>query len=297
VQGHRGARGLKPEETLPGFEIALDLGVTTLELDLHFTADNQVVVWHDAEIDDSKCGLAAGAPADLPDPDDPLVPQEQLMVRSLTREQLSWYRCDRNPDAARYPDQEATPTALAGGDWRIITLDELFDFVEAYAASSDKTSVQRLTAADVRFNIETKRKPDRPEAIGDGFDGSTAGPFELAILAIVEERSLADRVVIQSFDHRSLWAIAVIEPGIELAALSTRQNVDHADLAARGASIWSPNQEAVNADTLARAHAAGMDVIPWTVNEPEDMEALIALGVDGIITDRPDILLELLTAE
>jgi glycerophosphoryl diester phosphodiesterase len=254
------------------------------------------VVWHDAEIDNAKCGLADGAPPDLPDPDNPLIPDEQLMVRNLTSEDLSWYRCDRNPDAARYPDQDATPTALAGDDWSIITLDALFDFVAAYAESPQKSEAQRAAASVVRFNIETKRKPDRPETIGDGFDGSTAGPFELAILAIVTDRAVTDRVVIQSFDHRSLWAIASINPAIELAALSTTEAVDYEDLASRGASIWSPNQNAVNADTLTRAHAAGLDVIPWTVNDRKDMEGLIALGVDGIITDRPDILVDLMGA-
>ena len=216
------------------------------------------------------------------------------MIRNLTGENLSWYRCDRNPDPARYPDQNAAATALAGDDWSIVTLDGLFDFVSNYAASAQKTEEQRLAASVVRFNIETKRKPDQPGTIGDGFDGSAAGPFELAILGIIGDRGIGERVVIQSFDHRSLWAVAAIEPDIELAALSIRGAVDYADLASRGASIWSPNQDAVNADTLARAHAAGLDVIPWTVNDPKDMEALIALGVDGIITDRPDVLVELI---
>jgi glycerophosphoryl diester phosphodiesterase len=81
---------------------------------------------------------------------------------------------------------------------------------------------------------------------------------------------------------------------IRLAALSVRDSVDPADLAARGASIWSPNQDAVNRDSVEQAHAAGLEVIPWTVNDPTDMADLIALGVDGLITDRPDLLLELL---
>ena len=295
IQGHRGARGLKPENTLPGFEAALDLGVTTLELDLHFSADDRVMVWHDAAVDPDKCGLAAGAPADVPDPDDPLVPDEQLMVRNLTSDQLGWYRCDRNPDERRYPEQKATGTAIAGDDWRIVTLDELFDFVARYAASDLKTAEQRTAAESVLFNIETKRKPDRPATIGDGFDGETAGPFEQTVVALITERDLVDRVILQSFDHRSLWAAQALEPQLKLAALSVRERVDHAGLAAQGASIWSPNQDAVNADTLAQAREAGLEVIPWTVNDRDDMAALIRLGVDGIITDRPDTLLDVVS--
>ncbi len=295
VQGHRGARGLKPENTLPAFEAALDLGVSTLELDLHFTADGEVVVWHDATIDREKCGLAAGAPDDVPDPDDVLVPDGGRMIASLDLAQLRGYRCDRNPSPATYPDQDADPTTLAGDDYGIVTLAELFDFVAAYASDPAKTEQQRDTAAQVAFNVETKRKPNAPETIGDGFDGETAGPFELAILADVGERGLTDRVVIQSFDHRSLWAVHAEDPSIRLAALSVRDPVDAADLASRGAAIWSPNLDAVNRDSLDAAHDAGLEVIPWTVNDRTDMIGLIELGVDGLITDRPDILLDLLS--
>lgn len=295
VQGHRGARGLKPENTLPAFEIALDLGVSTLELDLHFTADGQVVIWHDATVDKAKCGLVADAPAGAPDPDDVLAPEDDRLLAGLDRAQLEWYRCDRNPSTAKYPDQNADPTALAGDDYRIVTLGELFDFVDRYAESSDKTEAQRATATEVAFNIETKRKPDRPETIGDGFDGASAGAFELAILSEVTGRGLTERVVVQSFDHRSLWAIHAENAAVGLAALSVREGVDHADLAERGASIWSPNQDAVNRDSVDQAHAAGLEVMPWTVNDPSDMTRLIALGVDGLITDRPDLLLDLLS--
>lgn len=297
VQGHRGSRGLKPENTLPAFETALDLGVSTLELDLHFTADGQVVVWHDPIIDKEKCRLVDDAPPDIPDPDDVLAPDEDRLIARLNRAELEWYRCDRNPSEAKYPEQSAEPTALAGDDYRIVTLGELFDFVDVYATDAGKTADQRSTAVAVEFNIETKRKPDNPETIGDGFDGDNAGPFELAILTEIVERGLIDRVVIQSFDHRSLWAVRSENETIRLAALSVRDRVDAADLAARGASIWSPNLDAVNRDSVEQAHDAGLEVIPWTVNDRTDMADLIALGVDGLITDRPDLLLDLLRAQ
>lgn len=293
VQGHRGARGLKPENTLPAFETALDLGVSTLELDLHFTADGEVVVWHDAAIDGEKCGLAPDAPSDVPDPDDVLVPEQDLFIAGLTRAQLAGYECNRNPSASSYPDQTKGATPLAGADYKIVTLGELFDFVAAYAESTEKTDEQRAAAARVMFNVETKRKPDQPETIGDGFDGIRAGPFELAILADVADRALGSRVIVQSFDHRSLWAVHAENPDLTLAALSSRDPIDLEDVAARGASIWSPNRQVLDRDSLERAHDAGLEVIPWTVNDPAEMADLIALGVDGLITDRPDLLLDL----
>ncbi len=291
IQGHRGARGLQPENTLPAFETALDLGVTTLEFDLHFTADGEVVVWHDPVIDDSKCGLTPGA--DGPDPDDPLVPDEDLMISNLSVGDLANFVCDRNPDLARFPDQRASPTTLAGDDYRITTLGAVFDFVDAYAQDESKSSEQRSLAAAVVFNIETKRKPDNPSTIGDDFDGTTAGAFEVAIVEIVAERGLGERVVVQSFDHRSLWAIQSVDPSIRLAALTTRQAPDLAEYARRGASIWSPNQADVTAERIDEAHDLGLLVIPWTINEVDDMKKLIELGVDGLITDRPDLALSL----
>ena len=296
VQGHRGARGLKPENTLPAFETALDLGVTTLELDLHLTADGVVVIRHDPEIGKDKCGLDPEAQIDAPDPDSLIVQGSKLMISNLTFEQVKAYRCDRNPDPDEFPKQDSDPTTLAGDDYRIVSLSELFDFVEAYSQSDNKSEAQRENASLVQFNVETKRKPDIPKLINDGFDGVNPGPFEIAILELVKERGLASRVIIQSFDHRSLWAIRSID-NIRLAALIwpgfPAESVEPAGLAAKGANIWSPSATIVTPSLLDQAHEAGMTVIPWTVNEPEDMRRLIEMGVDGLISDRPDLLLNL----
>lgn len=289
LQGHRGARGLRPENTLPAFETALDLRVATLEADLHFTADGRVVVWHDPVIDPSKCGVASTSPAGLPDPDDPETEASALAVRALTAEQLAGYRCDRNPDPGRFPQQNSAATDVAGDDYRIVTLDELFTFVSAYAAAPDKSPEQRANAEGVLFNLETKRVADDPSTIDDGFDGTQAGPFELAVLDVVAAAGTTDRVTVQSFDHRSLWAVAATGADVGLAALSSRNLPDFSDLAARGATVWSPNAALVSPASLGNAHAAALLVIPWTVNDRDDMQQLLDLGVDGIITDRPDL--------
>ncbi|NNF55547.1 MAG: hypothetical protein HKN03_14025 [Acidimicrobiales bacterium] len=292
VQGHRGARGLRPENTLPAFETALDLGVTTLELDLHFTADGQVVVWHDPVIEADKCGLSNGAPPTVPDPDDPAEHEHRAIAR-MTVEQFRWFQCDRNPDQDAYPGQRAEASELAGYDYRVVTLAEVFEFVRNYAESDLKTATQRENASRIGFNVETKRRPDDPSTIGDGFDGVNAGPFELALLDLIGRFALADRVTVQSFDPRSLRAVHAVDPDIRLAALtfaSTRLD----DLVTGGATVWSPQAATLSAQRIADAHDIGLEVIPWTVNDPAEMDELIAWGVDGIITDRPDLLLETL---
>jgi len=283
VEGHRGARGLKPENTLPGFETALDVGVTTLELDLHFLADGQVVVWHDKSLGSDKCRFA-----DQVDPNREF-PQEGVPIASLTEADLKDYECDLNPDPRRFPNQENSPTQIYGHQYQPITLAAVFDLVDAYVTSPTKTGEQRAGAAVVQFNIETKRDPADPASIGDGFDGVNPGPFELAVLAVVAAADMADRVVIQSFDHRSLWAIRSVDADIRLAALTVNEAPDLAAYAAGGASIWSPNFRAISPELIAEAHAEGLLVIPWTVNDREDMLAVIAQGADGLITDRPDI--------
>ncbi|MCA9955719.1 MAG: hypothetical protein KC434_13410 [Anaerolineales bacterium] len=291
AEGHRGTRGLRPENTLPAFETALDLGVTTLELDLHFTQDGQVVVWHDPILDDTKCRLPDN-PSD-PDAPDPRNPLRRIFISQQPLSVVQSYICDLNPDEDRFPEQTAVSTPLAGNDYRIITLAELFDFVDAYANSELKTEAQRNNAATVQFNIETKRESDHPEYIDDGFTGGEAGPFELAILEIVNGRSLTDRVIIQSFDHRSLRTIRAIDSQIRLAALTTGGEAKLDVYAAYKFNVWSPNQKDVTAELVNKAHEEGLVVIPWTVNETADMQRLIDWGVDGIISDRPDLLLNL----
>ena len=293
VQGHRGARGLRPENTLPGFEVALDLGVTTLELDLHFSADGEIVIWHDPVVGPDKCGLRDGAPLDVPDPDDPRTHADRA-IANLTADQLSWFQCDRNPNPNDFPEQVQEATELAGDDYRIVTLAGLFEFVERYRESRNKSETQRAGAAAVRFNLETKRRPDDPGTIGDGFNGVEAGPFELTLLDLVSRFDLEDRIIVQSFDHRSLWAVHSASPNLTLAALTPDRFTDLTALAASGSSIWSPRYSSLQSEDVEEAHQLGLRVIPWTVNDSAGFADMISMGVDGIITDRPDLLNALL---
>jgi glycerophosphoryl diester phosphodiesterase len=267
---------------LPAFEYALDLEVTTLELDLHLTQDGVVVVTHDDWVGQN-CHLVGETTASSP-------PQ----ISRLSLAQLKQYRCDLNPDPGRFPDQQPEPMPLAGDNYAIPTLEELFQFVETYANAGSKSDSQRQRAAGVHFNLETKRTPDAPELIGDDFDGRRPGLFEQEIVALVEAYGLVDRVIIQSFDHRSITVIPQLNPAIATAAL-TSQPVDPADIAAQtSARIWSPDYRRLTAEAITAAHEAGLQVIPWTVNDPTLMANLIDLGVDGLITDYPNLLAEIL---
>ncbi|MEE9417245.1 MAG: glycerophosphodiester phosphodiesterase family protein [Acidimicrobiales bacterium] len=283
VEGHRGARGLKPENTLQAFETALDIGVSTLELDLHLSSDGQVVVWHDDVLGPDKCRFADHVDPALEYPDG------GVAIASITADQLSDYYCDINPDPQRFPKQVNTATALAEDQYQPVTLAAVFSFVERYVGSSEKTDEQRGLAAVVEFNIETKREVDNPESIGDDFNGTDPGQFELEVLDNIESAGLADRVVIQSFDHRSLLAIRSVDPDIRLAALTAFETPQLPDYAAFGAAIWSPNFNVLTEELLEEAHALGLLVIPWTINEASDMVRILDLGSDGFITDRPDI--------
>lgn len=295
VQGHRGARALKPENTLPSIEVALDLQVDTIELDMHYTMDGRVVVWHDPAIDSEKCYLPDDNMVDVPETVDSFIfGANPRLIARLTLEQVQAFRCDLNPDSTRFPQQDNLPTVLAEDDYRIPTLREVFVFVDDYANSDLKSEEQRANASGVNFNVETKRQPNRPAAIGDDFDGMNAGAFELAIIDLIVEFDLVDRVVVQSFDHRSIWAVKAENPDIMVSALTSRQRPQFDIYVENDASIWSPNYQQLDKNLVIEAQALGLRVIPWTVNDIVTMQRLIDMGVDGIITDRPDLLIDLL---
>jgi glycerophosphoryl diester phosphodiesterase len=279
LQGHRGARGLAPENTLAGFATALRIGVDTLELDLATTRDGVVVIAHDPRLNPDLTRDATGAWISAPGP----------AINSLSLGELQRYDVGRlQPGtryAQRYPQQEP-----ADGE-RIPTLAALFQKVKA------------LGADHVRFNIEIKQTPLEP--------GLTPEPeaFAKAVLAVVREHGMVKRVAVQGFDWRSLQAMRTLAPEIPIVALTVRQSfldnltdprwtagltlADHGGSVPRlvkalGAAVWSPFHLELDAASLAEAKALGLKVIPWTVNEPAQIESLLGLGVDGIITDHPE---------
>jgi glycerophosphoryl diester phosphodiesterase len=299
LQGHRGARGLRPENTLPSFETALDLGVTSIETDVHLTRDGVPVLYHDPAISDRLCQLTPGSSSPAP--------KTQPLIRTLTLAQLRGYRADRNPDPRRFPGQGATVPPVARWFAEQHGLDpytppsvaDLFALAEAYAgdpgARAGKTEVQRARARQVRFDLELKRVPFRPEVIGDDFDGTVPGLLERRVVEAVRAGG-GGRVSVRSFDHRSVRAFRRLAPDVLGAALvaETAPADPVAVTRQADAEVYCPDFHFLDAAQVVQLHAAGLRVVPWTVNEPEDWVCLLDWGVDGITTDLPDRLAEML---
>ena len=284
LQGHRGARGLAPENTLAGFRRAVTLGVSTLELDTGVTRDGVVVIHHDSALNPA---LARGA--------DGRWIESAIALNSLTFRQLRRYDVGRlrpgSAYAARYPQQAAEDGET------IPTLDTLFAWLRA-------DGQQRI-----RVNIETKLSPLAPAA--------SASPEVMikAILKSIARHRMVERVTLQSFDWRTLALARVAAPAIPRVHLTARQSwLDNLDprwnaglnledhgsvpglVRAAGGDAWSPFHGDLGEGDRATARALGLKVIPWTVNAPADIERMLDLGVDGLITDYPDLARRLITA-
>jgi glycerophosphoryl diester phosphodiesterase len=281
LQGHRGARGLKPENTLPSFEAALDIGVTSIETDLHLTRDGEVVLFHDAALSAQLCTPA---------------PAEALLIRSLTLAELRRFRADRNPDPRRFPEQDASVTPLAARfaeqhgiePYTPPTLGELIAFVQDYRGSTDKTDEQRRTAHQVRLDLELKTVPFHAG------DESTLALLEERVVEAYRGSRLS--MSVRSFDHRRVLAVRRLEPGVSGAVLiAATAPVHPAELARHAdAEIYCPHYQFLDEAQVHQCQAAGVRVLPWTVNDPGDCQRLLAWGVDGITTDYPDQLATLL---
>jgi glycerophosphoryl diester phosphodiesterase len=269
VQGHRGARGLLPENTLPSVEIALDLGVNSIETDIHLTQDDVPILFHDPRLN------AEGMP----------------LIRTLTARQLHEHSIS---NAAPNPLAEQYAAAHGFHPHGIPTLAELFDFVACYAASPEKSKAQRNGARQLIFDLELKRVPFEPETIGDGFTGTAPALLELQVLAAIRAADVLQRTRVRSFDHRSVWAIKQLEPTLETGLLvhQTAPKDIGTMMNGAGAQVYCPEYHFVDAQIVHQVHAAGLRIIPFTVNDPSEWERLIAWGVDGITTDYPDRLIE-----
>ena len=283
IEAHRGGRALRPENTLPSFANALSMGVDTLELDMGVTRDGVVVVSHER-----------GLNPDLTRAPDGRWIATEIPLVNLSLAEVKQYDVGQirpgSAYAARFPDQLAVPGT------RIPTLAELCDLVRR---SGDR---------HVRLNIETKIDPAHPEESRD------PQQFVAAVLDLLRREQFADRVMIQSFDWRTLLLIQKQAPQIPTVYLTQQSGPeatvraesaspwtagfdlrDHGGSVARtikaaGGAIWSPYHGDIDAHSIAEAHQLGLPVIVWTVNLPKDMARLIDLGVDGIISDRPDLL-------
>jgi len=290
LQGHRGARGLAPENTLPAFARALGLGVTTLELDTGVTKDGVVVVMHDRRLNPDVTRDADGKWLAGPGP----------AIIDLTFEELRRYDIGRlrpeSPYARQFPDQAPVEGTRAP------RLADVFSLV----AKSGKASV--------RFNIETKLSPAAPA------ETLAPEPFARALIAEIRKAGMQGRTTVQSFDWRTLQVVQKEAPEIATVYLTIARgggdNVqvgkpgaspwlagfdvdDHggsapATVKAAGGHVWSPFFMDLDAASLRQAKDLGLLVVPWTVNDEPAMRRLVEMGVDGLISDYPDRLRKVL---
>jgi glycerophosphoryl diester phosphodiesterase len=284
IEAHRGGRALFPENTLQSFANALSMGVNTLELDIGVTSDAAIVVSHERKLNPD---LARGPDGGYIAP--PGIPFVQLSLDQVKKYDVGQIR-PGSAYAAQFPDQHSVPGTP------IPTLIEVFDLVRK---SGDQ---------DVRFNIETKIDPNFPTESPD------PQRFVSLLLGLLQQQKFSDRVTVQSFDWRTLLLVQQQAPDIPTVYLTLQKgsgatnSLDRATewtagfnpadygrslprtIKAAGGAIWSPYFRDVDAALISESHQLGLKVVVWTVNTPEDIARMIDIGVDGVISDHPDLL-------
>jgi len=262
-QGHRGARGLAPENTIPAFLKALEFPrITTLEMDLAVSSDGKVIVSHDPWMSALICSHPDGRPVREEEE-----PSELLFGKTYA--QIKQYDCGRRGNP-RFPAQKPMPAHKP-------TLEDVVRAVEK--------RVRQKKLPRPGFNIEIKSRPE-----WDGVQTPPVAVFARLVVEAVTKLGIQDRVCIQSFDPRALREVRALAPHLTLALLVENKDGIEANLGRLGfvPQIYSPYHELLDAESLRTLHERGLRVIPWTVNDTPTMKALLALGVDGIITDYPD---------
>ena len=261
-QGHRGCRGLMPENTIPAMKKALDLGVQTLELDVVISKDKQVVVSHDPYMSADISTKPDGTPVTTEE-------QKTINLYQLTYADIKKFDVGSKPHPQFGQQQKFRAYKPL--------LTELIDSVDAYAKAKGMPLPM--------FNIEIKSSPQT-----DGVYHPAPDEFVKLVMNICQKKNLAKRYNIQSFDARPLQLIHKQYPDVVLAYLTANTKTPAENLATLGftPNAYSPYYKSVTSETVKACHEQGMVIIPWTVNTKSEIESLIALGVDGIITDYPN---------
>ncbi len=264
-QGHRGARGLAPENSLPAFLLALEYPqVTTLELDVVISRDSQVVVSHEPWMSEAICTDPEGKP---------LAAESEAFhnIFELPYAQIRAYDCGSIGND-RFPEQQRQPAYKP-------LLREVIEAAE--------TRARDLERALPYYNIEIKSRPE-----WDNQYTPAPPKFAELVVAVIREAEITDRAIIQSFDERSLRAAHEIAPELKLAYLVETPGDFDRQIENLGfiPAIYSPHHLMVSAQLVDTVHQRGLHLIPWTVNDTSTMSTLIEMGVDGIITDYPNLI-------
>jgi glycerophosphoryl diester phosphodiesterase len=266
IQGHRGCRGLMPENTIPAMLKALDLGVTTLEMDVVITKDNKVVVSHEPWMEKEITTKPDGSFINT------TVESMGYNIYKMDYAEVKTYDVGMKPHP-RFP-QQAKMKAIKP------LLSDLIDSVEDYRSGKN--------LPEIKYNIETKSLP-----AGDNRFHPLPAEFVDLLMGVLKEKKMEDRVIIQSFDIRTLKYLHEKYPAIKTSLLieDSEEKDFNGQLESLGftPTMYSPNYTMVNEDLIKLCHEKGIKIIPWTVNDKKQMIKLKKIGVDGIITDYPDL--------
>ncbi len=264
-QGHRGCRGLMPENTIPAMIKALDLGVTTLEMDIAITKDKKPVLSHDQwfaqEITTKPDGGYMGERE-----------ERKFVIYWMSYEQVKTFDVGMKPHP-RFPQQEKMKAVKP-------LLADVIDSAEKHVAATGRSLPY--------YNIETKTNPEF-----DGVFHPKPVEFVDILMSVIKEKGIEKRVIIQSFDFRTLQYLHQKYPEIKTAMLiedsDKRDLGDQLKILGFIPTIYSPAYSLVNEKLIKKCHQQNIKVIPWTVNDKNEIEKLKAMGVDGIITDYPNL--------
>lgn len=268
VQGHRGCRGLYPENSIPGFLHALDLGVTTLEMDVVITKDEQVVLSHEPFISRQIClGLDGKEISEAE--------EEKLNIYEMNYDDIKEYDCGSKPHPY-FPEQKKMKVYKP-------LLSEVIEVVEEYVDANG--------LAPVYYNIETKTTPE-----GDDVFHPAPEEFVNLLIDVIQQYAIDDRVIIQSFDVRTLQAVKQYYPEYKLALLVGGEQDINKQLGELGFTpeIISPHFSHLLKGVKLEIENKDIEFIPWTVNEVDDMKDLFENEIKAIITDYPDRLLDVI---
>lgn len=264
MQGHRGCRGLMPENTIPAMLHALELGVTTLEMDAVITADSQVVLSHEPFFNHEI----------TTNPDGKFVTEAEeksLNIYRMSYPEVQRYDVGLKPHP-RFPQQKKMAVTKP-------LLADVFAAVKDWCTNHNKPIPY--------FNIETKSLP-----FTDNIYHPQPERFVQLLMAVVAQANMQSRTIIQSFDFRTLQVAHRLYPAVQTAALIEENDSVpfETQLQQLGfvPTIYSPHYGLVTPQLVQQCKTGGIRLIPWTVNEAADMQSLQAMGVDGLITDYPD---------
>lgn len=267
TEGHRGARGLMPENTVPAMLKALELGVTTLEMDAHVSQDGLVLLSHDPYINREHELL----------PHRKEIPAADALKHVLYQMPYSQIRSFDvgSKFYSKFPEQQLMQVHKP-------LFSEVIDSVQAYLRQHGKPQVF--------YNIETKSKPT-----GDGKYHPEPEAFVSKLVAVIDEKNIRPYVIVQSFDPRTLQVLHRKHPDIRTSLLVENLKGFEKNLKLLGFTpdIYSPYHKLVSADLVEAVHKQGIKLIPWTVNNLQDMRRLKQIGVDGLISDYPNLFSQL----